>query len=138
MQSYIHRIGKSQNRGRSLTIIGRTGRAGRPGKAVTFFSVEDGPHLRTQVLSIVGADLNRVANVLRASGCDVPQYMLDMPKPSKNMKRKLRNRPVDRKQVGGSGRNLAREDAKRKNDMRAGTTRKPKSRVAAPEVNMDE
>lgn len=34
VQSYIHRIG-------------RTGRAGRPGKAITFFSTEDGPYLRT-------------------------------------------------------------------------------------------
>jgi ATP-dependent RNA helicase DDX52/ROK1 len=34
VQSYIHRIG-------------RTGRAGRPGKAITFFSNEDGPYLRT-------------------------------------------------------------------------------------------
>lgn len=34
VQSYIHRIG-------------RTGRAGRAGKAITFFSNEDAPHLRT-------------------------------------------------------------------------------------------
>lgn len=34
VQSYIHRIG-------------RTGRAGRPGKAITFFSNEDAPYLRT-------------------------------------------------------------------------------------------
>jgi hypothetical protein len=36
VQSYIHRIG-------------RTGRAGRPGKAITFFSNEDAPYLKTYV-----------------------------------------------------------------------------------------
>ena len=36
VQSYIHRIG-------------RTGRAGRPGKAITFFSNEDAPYLKTCV-----------------------------------------------------------------------------------------
>jgi ATP-dependent RNA helicase DDX52/ROK1 len=64
--------------------------------------------------------------------------MLDMPKPSKNMKKKLRNRPVERKQVGGSGRNLAREDAKRRNDIRTGTQRKPKRQSAASEIDMNE
>ena len=34
VQSYIHRIG-------------RTGRAGRSGKAITYFTLEDGPYVRT-------------------------------------------------------------------------------------------
>lgn len=34
VQSYVHRIG-------------RTGRGGRKGKAITFFTLEDGPYLRT-------------------------------------------------------------------------------------------
>ena len=99
VQSYIHRIG-------------RTGRAGRPGKAITFFSNEDSPHLRT------------IANVLRASGCAVPQYMLDLPKPSKNAKRQLAKAPVKRKEVGGGGRDFAREKARKKKEMVEGSKRR--------------
>lgn len=92
VQSYIHRIG-------------RTGRAGRPGKAVTFFTIEDGAYLRT------------IANVLRASGCPVPEYTLNLPKPSKNLKRKLAKAPIKRKAVGGGGRDVAREQARKKRAM---------------------
>lgn len=90
--SYIHRIG-------------RTGRAGRPGKAITFFNIEDGPYLRT------------IANVLRSSGCPVPEYMLDMKKPTKNEKKKLAKAPPKRKAVGGGGRDLNREAGKKKKQM---------------------
>ncbi|CAK9783418.1 ATP-dependent RNA helicase ROK1 [Cutaneotrichosporon oleaginosum] len=99
VQSYIHRIG-------------RTGRAGRPGKALTFFSNEDAPYLRT------------IANVLRASGCPVPEYMLQLKKPSKNQKRKLAKAPVERKAVGGGGRDVAAENAKRKRAMIEGSKRR--------------
>lgn len=51
VQSYVHRIG-------------RTGRAGRPGKAITYFTNEDAPYLKM------------IANVMRTSGCDVPEWML--------------------------------------------------------------
>ena len=53
--SYVHRIG-------------RTGRAGRPGEAVTFFTESDMDYLRG------------IANIMRISGCDVPQWMLSMKK----------------------------------------------------------
>lgn len=49
--SYIHRIG-------------RTGRAGNRGMAVTFFTEADMPNVRS------------IANVVRLSGCDVPDWML--------------------------------------------------------------
>lgn len=49
--SYIHRIG-------------RTGRAGRTGEAVTFFTEQDLPRMRA------------IANVVKLSGCDVPDWML--------------------------------------------------------------
>ena len=51
--SYIHRIG-------------RTGRAGRLGEAVTFFTENDIAHLRS------------IANVMKLSGCDVPDWMLNI------------------------------------------------------------
>ncbi|OCF40182.1 ATP-dependent RNA helicase ROK1 [Kwoniella heveanensis CBS 569] len=92
VQSYIHRIG-------------RTGRAGRPGKAITFFNTEDSPYLRT------------IANVLRSSGCPVPEYMLDMRPPTKNQKRQLAKAPVKRKSVGGGGRDIGREKGKKKKEM---------------------
>lgn len=62
--SYIHRIG-------------RTGRAGRKGKAITYFTQDDKPKLRS------------IANVLRNSGCKVPEYMLTIKKQSKKVRRQL-------------------------------------------------
>eukprot|EP00118_Oscarella_pearsei_P012556 m.93242 g.93242 ORF g.93242 m.93242 type:complete len:211 (+) comp36777_c1_seq2:1593-2225(+) len=56
--SYIHRIG-------------RTGRAGRPGEAVSFFTEDDAPYLRS------------IVNVMKESGCDVPEWMLKLKKPDK-------------------------------------------------------
>ncbi len=63
--SYIHRIG-------------RTGRAGRRGEAITFFAREDAPFLRV------------AANVMCISGCDVPQWMLNIHDGRREYKRKLR------------------------------------------------
>ncbi len=51
--AYIHRIGRS-------------GRAGRPGAAVTLFTEEDAGR----------GDLRAIANVMKNSGCDVPDWML--------------------------------------------------------------
>lgn len=62
--SYIHRIG-------------RTGRAGRKGKAITYFTQDDKPKLRS------------IANILRTSGCKVPEYMLTIKKQSKKVRRQL-------------------------------------------------
>lgn len=62
--SYIHRIG-------------RTGRAGHKGEAITFFTQQDTVNLRS------------IAAVMRASGCNVPDYMLAMKKHSKKERRKL-------------------------------------------------
>ncbi|XP_020292612.1 probable ATP-dependent RNA helicase DDX52 [Pseudomyrmex gracilis] len=56
--SYIHRIG-------------RTGRAGHKGKAITFFTIEDKENLRS------------IAAIMRESGCEVPEYILAMKKRSK-------------------------------------------------------
>ena len=52
--SYIHRIGRS-------------GRAGRPGSAITFFTEEDAQR----------GDLRPIANVMKNSGCGVPEWMLN-------------------------------------------------------------
>lgn len=56
-----------------------------------------------------------IVNVMRASGCDVPQWMLDLKNPSKDDKKRLLLRPISRKDVSktngaGSG---AKSDRKR-------------------------
>jgi ATP-dependent RNA helicase DDX52/ROK1 len=44
--------------------VGRTGRAGRRGQAITLFTEADMPRLRS------------IANVVKLSGCEVPDWML--------------------------------------------------------------
>ncbi|KMS95090.1 hypothetical protein BVRB_012630 [Beta vulgaris subsp. vulgaris] len=53
--AYIHRIG-------------RVGRAGRAGEAITFYTEADVPFLRN------------IANVMSESGCDIPSWIMSMPK----------------------------------------------------------
>ncbi|XP_019850917.1 PREDICTED: probable ATP-dependent RNA helicase DDX52 isoform X2 [Amphimedon queenslandica] len=72
--SYIHRVG-------------RTGRAGRVGEAITFFTEEDTAYVRS------------IANVMKSSGCPVPDWMLEMRNPSKNQKKALSRKPVKRRSI---------------------------------------
>lgn len=67
--TYVHRIG-------------RTGRAGRKGKAITLFTEADFENLRT------------IANVMKQSGCEVPDWMLTLKK-----KRKARNQAPRRTKI---------------------------------------
>lgn len=80
--------------------LGRTGRAGREGKAVTFFTDEDGPYLKT------------IANVILQSGFTVPDWILKLPKPSK-MKRKLMGK-VQRPDTVNPARKIGRREAVKK------------------------
>jgi ATP-dependent RNA helicase DDX52/ROK1 len=57
VQSYIHRIG-------------RTGRAGRQGEAITLFTKDDTAYLKS------------IVNVMKESGCDVPEWMLTLKNPT--------------------------------------------------------
>ena len=72
--SYIHRIG-------------RTGRAGRSGRAITFFTEEDAEQLRA------------IANVMKASGCEVADWMLKMKPLAKDVRRRLASSPISRKAI---------------------------------------
>lgn len=72
--SYIHRVG-------------RTGRAGRRGQAVTFWTMEDRPKLRS------------IAQVVQSSGQQVPQWMLDLKKPSKNERQRMTTQQPERGHV---------------------------------------
>ncbi|KAG4048294.1 putative ATP-dependent RNA helicase ddx52 [Phytophthora cactorum] len=72
--SYIHRIG-------------RTGRNGRKGKAVTFFTEDDMVYLRT------------IANVMKISGCEVPDWMLSLKKASASKRKELLKAPPMRHRI---------------------------------------
>ncbi|SAM01189.1 hypothetical protein [Absidia glauca] len=74
VQSYIHRIG-------------RTGRAGRQGEAITYYTKDDFDYLKS------------IVNVMRESGCEVPEWMLTMKKATKNQRSKLRQGRVDRETI---------------------------------------
>ncbi|CAG8529389.1 10320_t:CDS:10 [Funneliformis mosseae] len=74
VQSYIHRIG-------------RTGRAGRSGEAVTYYTKDDALYLKS------------IVNVMRESGCEVPEWMFQLKNPSKVSKQQLRKKPVERKTI---------------------------------------
>ncbi|KAI8371678.1 P-loop containing nucleoside triphosphate hydrolase protein [Radiomyces spectabilis] len=69
--SYIHRIG-------------RTGRAGRTGEAVTYYSKEDLPYLR------------KIVNVMKESGCEVPDWMLTLKKEKLKRPKKQTNKKDDK------------------------------------------
>lgn len=49
-------------------MIGRSGRAGRSGEAVILYTEADVPYLRN------------IANVMVASGCEVPSWIMSLPK----------------------------------------------------------
>eukprot|EP01038_Epipyxis_sp_PR26KG_P010123 gene10123-13607_t len=72
--SYIHRIG-------------RTGRAGQQGKAITFFTEEDMPRIRS------------IANVIKLSGCFVPDWMLSIKPMNTKMKKQLRRSAPHRRHI---------------------------------------
>ena len=72
--SYIHRIG-------------RTGRAGRQGRAVTFFTEDDAEQLRA------------IANVMKASGCEVADWMLRMQPMRKDKRKRLATKAKSRKPI---------------------------------------
>mmetsp|Transcript_44923 Transcript_44923/g.71726 ORF Transcript_44923/g.71726 Transcript_44923/m.71726 type:complete len:564 (+) Transcript_44923:134-1825(+) len=72
--SYIHRIG-------------RTGRANRRGKAITLFTLEDTERLRS------------IANVIKLSGCDVPDWMLKMKKQGSRQRQRLEKKSVKRESI---------------------------------------
>ncbi|KAF4712816.1 DEAD (Asp-Glu-Ala-Asp) box polypeptide 52, partial [Perkinsus olseni] len=74
--TYIHRVG-------------RTGRAGNKGEAVTMFTTEDKPYLRP------------IISVMKQSGLDIPSWLNDLPHPNKakgisKQKNSEYKKPLDR------------------------------------------
>ncbi|XP_030602359.1 putative ATP-dependent RNA helicase DDX52 [Archocentrus centrarchus] len=84
---YIHRIG-------------RTGRAGHQGKAVTFFTESDKPLLRS------------IANVMKQAGCPVPDYMIGFKKIHSKVKRRLEKKPPKRNTICTTPRFLMKTKAR--------------------------
>ncbi|PIL30882.1 transporter [Ganoderma sinense ZZ0214-1] len=97
VQSYVHRIG-------------RTGRAGREGKAITYFTNQDAPFLKT------------IANVLLQSGSTVPEWILKLPKPSKMKRREMGK--IKRAEAVNNARRIGRGDAIKRREMIAGSKRR--------------
>ncbi|KAL2103522.1 hypothetical protein ACEWY4_000390 [Coilia grayii] len=71
---YIHRVG-------------RTGRAGHLGKAITFFTEDDKPLIRS------------IATVIKQAGCPVPDYMVGFKKLETKQKRQLLKAPPKRQSI---------------------------------------
>ena len=69
--SYIHRVG-------------RTGRAGNKGTAITLFTDSDKPYLRS------------IANLMKKSGCDVPDWILELKQPTRREWKLLEKKPIKR------------------------------------------
>lgn len=90
-QSYVHRIG-------------RTGRAGRQGKSITFFTKDD--HIA----------IKSVVNVMKQSGCDVQDWMLNMGKATQNEKKALKRKPVERSGISSVA-GLVRQKRKNRREM---------------------
>lgn len=93
--SYIHRIG-------------RTGRAGRKGRAITFFTKDDTSNLRS------------IAQIMRNSGCVIPDYMLAMKKVSKRERRKMEKSSSKRDDIS-TGLSFELNQRKKRKDMIAGS-----------------
>uniref|UniRef100_A0A1A8V461 Probable ATP-dependent RNA helicase DDX52 n=1 Tax=Nothobranchius furzeri TaxID=105023 RepID=A0A1A8V461_NOTFU len=84
---YIHRIG-------------RTGRAGHRGKAITLFTENDKPLLRS------------IANVIKQAGCPVPDYMIGFKKIHSKVKRRLEKKPPRRTTICTTPRFLMKKKGK--------------------------
>ncbi|XP_078122439.1 putative ATP-dependent RNA helicase DDX52 [Sander vitreus] len=92
---YIHRIG-------------RTGRAGHKGKAITFFTENDKPLLRS------------IANVIKQAGCPVPDYMIGFKKIHSKVKRRLEKKPPTRSTICTTPRFLMKKKGKAPNKGQKG------------------
>ncbi len=100
VQSYIHRIG-------------RTGRAGRAGRAITYFTKDDAAYLKT------------VVNVMRQSGCEVPEWMLQLKAPNKKERKKLKAKAPERKDIRTvAASSIGRRQANKRKDMIAASKRR--------------
>ncbi|CAG00514.1 unnamed protein product, partial [Tetraodon nigroviridis] len=83
-----------------LCSKGRTGRAGHRGKAITFFTENDKPLLRS------------IANVIKQAGCPVPDYITGFKKIHSKVKRRLEKKPPKRSTICTTPRFLMKKKGK--------------------------
>ncbi|CAM4670683.1 hypothetical protein PO909_008374 [Leuciscus waleckii] len=98
---YIHRIG-------------RTGRAGHKGKAITLFTEDDKPLLRS------------IATVIKKAGCPVPDYMIGLKKIKRKLKHQLVTKPPRRSTIRTTPRMLF--------EKKIGKAKRKKRKVADKEA----
>lgn len=87
-----------------------------------------------------------IVNVMRNSGCEVPAWMLGLPAPSQKEKKKLRRKPVDRKDVSRSTGSVGGGQGSRKkpktNGKKAGAasneSKKPSKAGSVPRAESEE
>lgn len=80
---------------------------------------------------------------MRASGCEVPQWMVDLKAPSQDEKKKLRMKPMARKDVSrtngaGNGSKGDRKKVERTRVMGGKPAFKAKKAKVSKEVGLDE
>uniref|UniRef100_A0A1A8H1J6 Probable ATP-dependent RNA helicase DDX52 n=1 Tax=Nothobranchius korthausae TaxID=1143690 RepID=A0A1A8H1J6_9TELE len=106
---YIHRIG-------------RTGRAGHQGKAITLFTENDKPLLRS------------IANVIKQAGCPVPDYMIGFKKIHSKVKRRLEKKPPRRTTICTTPRFLMKKKGKeQKSGQKRAASGTQKGEAEAPQ-----
>lgn len=107
--SYIHRIG-------------RTGRAGAEGTAITFFTEKDSGMLRS------------IANSIKAAGCDVPDWMLQL-KPLAQKDRKYLATHAPHRLPVGTGALPSRSDRLSERERKLLVTRRPSMKKTTKKRN---
>lgn len=108
--SYIHRIG-------------RTGRAGRMGEAVTYYTKDDLQYLKS------------IVNVMRESGCEVPDWMLHLKNPTRLQKKELKWKAVERETIDTTPKFDKRKEKMRKEMIDASKKRKRKQKQSEQQKN---
>jgi ATP-dependent RNA helicase DDX52/ROK1 len=98
-QAYVHRIG-------------RTGRGGREGKAVTFYTKEDAIAVKP------------IINVMKQSGSDYDKWMDNMTKITKNEKKKIKNGEIKRKDISTVPKVIKQKRKQKKEMIEASKRRK--------------
>ena len=94
--TYVHRIG-------------RCGRGGRKGEAITLFTEQDFEHLRN------------IANIMKLSGCDVPDWMLSV-----KGRRGNNNKPIKRKDIDTTPKYDKKKKRRKKHHIRMQEAKKKK------------
>jgi ATP-dependent RNA helicase DDX52/ROK1 len=108
---YIHRIG-------------RTGRAGKKGRAVTLFTEDDVDMLRS------------IATLMRDSGCFVPDWMLQLKKVSKKVRKERSIHPSRRNHIDTTSK-WEIEKSKKERMYKAGTKAKQKHMAEQAEKEIE-